>query len=245
MEEGERASARGRRADHIDQSPTPSPPPPPLSDAVRAFAAAARAAGTLPSILLPPASAAASASVPSWSDVAAARRGAPPLGPDGRPAAWASVKRAATATKARPGRRVAGEEPPSPHTATPSTAAASRAFTSRYRGVHQTLPTRRWEAQFRRGGKPTSLGCFDREEDAARAYDRAVLWRALHGATGAKGGVTNFEPAEYAAEVESLRAQTLDQLVDGLRAAGRRQARDRQARAAAVKAVGRQRSEGA
>jgi hypothetical protein len=31
-----------------------------------------------------------------------------------------------------------------------------RTFTSRFRGVHQTFPTKRWEAQFRRGGKPTS-----------------------------------------------------------------------------------------
>lgn len=41
-----------------------------------------------------------------------------------------------------------------------------RTFTSKFRGVHQTFPTKRWEAQFRRGGKPTSLGCFDNEEEA-------------------------------------------------------------------------------
>lgn len=35
---------------------------------------------------------------------------------------------------------------------------SGRTYTSRYRGVHQTFPTRRWEAQFRRNGKPTSLG---------------------------------------------------------------------------------------
>lgn len=28
-----------------------------------------------------------------------------------------------------------------------------RKYTSKYRGVHQTFPTRRWEAQFRKGGK--------------------------------------------------------------------------------------------
>ncbi len=33
-----------------------------------------------------------------------------------------------------------------------------RTYTSKYRGVHQTFPTKRWEAQFRRNGKPTSLG---------------------------------------------------------------------------------------
>lgn len=36
--------------------------------------------------------------------------------------------------------------------------ASGRTYTSRFRGVHQTFPTRRWEAQFRRNGKPTSLG---------------------------------------------------------------------------------------
>eukprot|EP00775_Hariotina_reticulata_P012372 gene12372-12507_t len=40
--------------------------------------------------------------------------------------------------------------------------AGGRTYTSRFRGVHQTFPTRRWEAQFRRNGKPTSLGCFDK-----------------------------------------------------------------------------------
>jgi hypothetical protein len=70
-----------------------------------------------------------------------------------------------------------------------------RTFTSKYRGVHQTFPTRRWEAQFRRNGKPTSLGCFDHEEQAARAYDKMMLWCELHNAAGVKGGITNFDPS--------------------------------------------------
>lgn len=167
--------------------------------------------------------------------------------------------------------------------------AGGRTFTSKYRGVHQTFPTRRWEAQFRwvacpaawrahlpatlahgrsrsarlggpaqsftdgrrcidgcrrvqelslsrwasvcrarllfaaglhaagaqwppggagpscdmpprrRNGKPTSLGCFDHEEQAARAYDKMMLWCELHNAAGVKGGITNFDPSGGAA----------------------------------------------
>ena len=56
---------------------------------------------------------------------------------------------------------------------------SGRTYTSKYRGVHQTFPTRRWEAQFRRNGV-TSLGCFDRERKP-RAYDRMMVWCELHG----------------------------------------------------------------
>jgi AP2-like factor (euAP2 lineage) len=128
-----------------------------------------------------------------------------------------------------------------------------RTFTSRFRGVHQTFPTRRWEAQFRRAGRPTSLGapafgrdrglgvrkhraragaalcsgaapqplptdpkpaptpagCFDREEDAARAYDRMMLWIEMHGAgSGARGGVTNFDVSAYAGDLAWLAGVT-------------------------------------
>ena len=50
----------------------------------------------------------------------------------------------------------------------------------------------------RRNGKPTSLGCFDHEEQAARAYDKMMLWCELHTTSGIKGGgITNFDPTEY------------------------------------------------
>ncbi|KAL4533039.1 hypothetical protein Ndes2526A_g08495 [Nannochloris sp. 'desiccata'] len=102
-----------------------------------------------------------------------------------------------------------------------------RTYTSRYRGVHQTFPTRRWEAQFRRSGKPTSLGCFDHEEEAARAYDKMMLWCELHYASGVKGGVTNFDPANYEADIQWLQQVTQDELVQILRSDGRRQAAQR------------------
>jgi hypothetical protein len=102
-----------------------------------------------------------------------------------------------------------------------------RTYTSRYRGVHQTFPTRRWEAQFRRSGKPTSLGCFDHEEEAARAYDKMMLWCELHYTVGVKGGVTNFDPSNYEQDIQWLQQVTQDELVQILRSDGRRQAAQR------------------
>ena len=104
-----------------------------------------------------------------------------------------------------------------------------KTYTSKYRGVHQTFPTRRWEAQFRRAGKPTSLGCFDREEEAARAYDKMMVWVELHSAgmqqTGTlKGGTTNFDIREYMNDIPDLQVITQDELVQALRREGRSQA---------------------
>ncbi|WIA42829.1 hypothetical protein OEZ86_008757 [Tetradesmus obliquus] len=100
---------------------------------------------------------------------------------------------------------------------------SGRVYTSRFRGVHQTFPTRRWEAQFRRNGKPTSLGCFDKEEEAARAYDKMMLWCEIHAAGGIKG-VTNFDLTEYERDVGWLTGITQDELIESLRTEGRRQA---------------------
>lgn len=105
-----------------------------------------------------------------------------------------------------------------------------RTFTSKFRGVHQTFPTKRWEAQFRRGGKPTSLGCFDQEEEAARAYDRMMVWCHLHKELSCKHGITNYELTEYEGDYEWLMGVTQDDLIEKLRSTGRRQAATRQLR---------------
>ena len=106
-----------------------------------------------------------------------------------------------------------------------------RTYTSRYRGVHQTFPTRRWEAQFRRNGKPTSLGCFDREEEAARAYDRMKLWCQIHEPEnlriGLKASTINFDVSEYEQDIVHLDGMSQDDLIRSSRRYGREQAAER------------------
>lgn len=91
--------------------------------------------------------------------------------------------------------------------------------------MHQTFPTKRWEAQFRRNGKPTTLGCFDQEEEAARAYDKMMLWCEIHQSSSSlKSGITNFESSAYEEEMPWLRQCTQDELIESLRTEGRKQA---------------------
>jgi hypothetical protein len=108
--------------------------------------------------------------------------------------------------------------------------ASGRKYTSKFRGVHQTFPTKRWEAQFRRNSKPTSLGCFDAEEEAAKAYDKMMLWCELHRVAAVKGGITNFDGAEYEADLPFLQQCTQDELIESLRSKGRKQAAQRMMR---------------
>lgn len=104
---------------------------------------------------------------------------------------------------------------------------SGKPFTSRFRGVHRTVPTKRWEAQFRKDGKPTSLGCFDTEESAARAYDRMMLWCELHQKNGGKPCVTNFDPEDYKADVMWLQSISQEELLQDLRREGREEAATR------------------
>ena len=101
-----------------------------------------------------------------------------------------------------------------------------RGFTSRFRGVHQTMPTGRWEAQFRRQGKPTSLGCFDTEEDAAHAYDRMMIWTYLHHPDPMRPLRINYDLSMYAVEVPRLTEMGQEALLTELRRTGRAQAEE-------------------
>jgi hypothetical protein len=101
---------------------------------------------------------------------------------------------------------------------------SGKPFTSRFRGVHRTIPTKRWEAQFRKDGKPTSLGCFDTEESAAKAYDKMMLWCELHNKNLGKQSVMNFPTSHYNDDVPWLMEITQDALLLQLRKEGRAEA---------------------
>ena len=106
---------------------------------------------------------------------------------------------------------------------------SGRPFTSRFRGVHRTIPTKRWEAQFRKDGKPTSLGCFDTEESAARAYDKMMLWCHLHKRRNekphaSKTHVMNFPSSNYEDDVPWLMEISQESLLLQLRKEGRAEA---------------------
>ena len=76
---------------------------------------------------------------------------------------------------------------------------------------HDQEPQRSWhslaereQSACRRNGKPTSLGCFDEEGEAARAYDKMMIWCELHHSTTLKAGITNFDMSEYEKDIPLL-----------------------------------------
>ncbi len=63
--------------------------------------------------------------------------------------------------------------------------------TSGYRGVTCVKSNGKWQASYRQGKKLLHLGTYDKVEDAARAYDRAVI--EIKG----KQAITNFPLEDY------------------------------------------------
>lgn len=54
----------------------------------------------------------------------------------------------------------------------------SGSYTSQYKGVCRVKGNRKWKASIYVNGKAVSLGCFEDESDAGRAYDTAALAHA-------------------------------------------------------------------
>jgi hypothetical protein len=103
----------------------------------------------------------------------------------------------------------------------PRRATGGRLLTSMFVGVHRTTPGGRWEAQFRMKCKPTSLGTFNTQEGAARAYDLMVMWRAIHEPASLRNQRINFGVNEYLPIMPALKAMGQLELIRELRRHGR------------------------
>jgi hypothetical protein len=89
---------------------------------------------------------------------------------------------------------------------------------SKYTGVTLYTRTGRWKAQCAIGGKTTSLGYFDSEEEAARAWDRMRLWSCKADGKRKEEVQLNFPLSEYsAAEVTALQGLTQEEIIEKLR----------------------------
>jgi len=112
-----------------------------------------------------------------------------------------------------------------------------RTLTSQFRGVSWNRRKQRWHGFLKHSRKDVYLGYFDEEEDAARAYDRMMVWFELHGIVRNKpnSGVhdsrsvkktLNFAYDEYMGEFDELRRMTQEECVQSLR----QQAKDKRKR---------------
>jgi hypothetical protein len=78
--------------------------------------------------------------------------------------------------------------------------------------------TGRWEARCWIGGKQTSLGTFGCEEEAARAWDRMVLWRCKADGKKEEEVQLNVPLSEYSDdEVTALQSCTQKEMIEELR----------------------------
>ena len=85
--------------------------------------------------------------------------------------------------------------------------------TSPYRGVSLLRQTGKYHAQINVQRKQSHLGFFFSEEEAARAYDRAAIFKA-----SVEGGVicTNMDINEYRDEIPTLQSMTQPELLQML-----------------------------
>lgn len=83
----------------------------------------------------------------------------------------------------------------------PSVLALQKEKTSAYRGI--TRRKKRWEAHVWRQGKQAYLGGYKDEEEAARAYDMAVL--KIRG----REAETNFPPEKYLQDLKNMEAESM------------------------------------
>ena len=71
-------------------------------------------------------------------------------------------------------------------TMTPPFSLARRAFSLKYRGVSWNIQTSKWKARIT---SSTSIGYFEAEDDAARAYDKCIHEHNLNIPLNARNGV--------------------------------------------------------
>uniref|UniRef100_A0A061RPL9 AP2/ERF domain-containing protein n=1 Tax=Tetraselmis sp. GSL018 TaxID=582737 RepID=A0A061RPL9_9CHLO len=100
---------------------------------------------------------------------------------------------------------------------------AKNGKSSPFRGVTLFRPTGKWRAQISTGGKTMSLGDHNTEQEAARAFDRALIHKDGPCAR------TNFPIQDYEPEIAYLQGVSMEQLIADLRMMARRSGRSCQA----------------